>query len=94
MITLQEDPLIEWDETVTTITGQTAEAQEWVGKNILITNSVVTTETVHSTEDNVDWVRPKSLLYTASGFTLDIVRTYYDTNSSRAQSASYILAVE
>ncbi len=92
MITLQADPLVEWDETVTTMTGQTAEAQVWVSENILNTAPVDTMETVTSVKESADWDRPKSQLYTAGGFTLDIVRTYFDTNSSRVQSASYTLA--
>ena len=92
MIQLQADPLVEWDETVTTMTGQTAEAQAWVSENILNTAPVDTMETVTSVKESADWDRPASQLYTAEGFTLDIVRTYFDTNSSRVQSASYTLA--
>ena len=61
-------------------------------QNILNTDPVDTMETVTSVKESADWDRPKSQLYTAGGFTLDIVRTYFDTNSSRVQSASYTLA--
>lgn len=96
MITLQaasgETAAIEWDETKTKMTEQTAEAQAWVGENILNTEPVNTDETIHSIVQDVDWDRIKSQLYTANGFTLDIVRTYKTVESCAVASATYTLA--
>ena len=96
MITLKaaegENPAIEWDETKTKMTDQTTEAQAWVGENILNTEPVNTNETIHSVIQDVDWSRIKSQLYTASGFTLDIVRTYKTVENCAVASATYTLA--
>jgi hypothetical protein len=87
-----ENPAIEWDETKTTLKDQTTEAQAWVSENILNTDPVVTTETVHSVVEDVDWTRPKSELYTAEGFTLEVVRTHRDVETAVVASATYTLA--
>ena len=95
MIQLQaasgETAAIEWDETVTTMVGQTIEAQAWVGENILNTEPVNTDETIHSIKQDQDWDRIASQLYTAEGFTLDIVRTYKTVESCAVASCTHTL---
>lgn len=92
MIVLQADPLIEWDENITTLEGQSVDAQNFVNENILNTEPVVTMETVHSIIKDVDWDRIKSQLYTTESFTLDVVRTYVGVESRAVASAVYTLA--
>ena len=98
MITLQaasgETAAIEWDETKTKITEQSAEAQAWVGENILNTEPVNTNETVHSDVEDVDWDRIKTQVYTASGYTLTITRAYKDNEScaTNPNGTTYVLA--
>lgn len=91
MITLQAEPLIQWDETIQTLQGQTSDAQKWVAENILNTTPTNTDETVHSVVENVDWQRIKSQSYSISGFNLVVDRTYQDTESCAILSALYIL---
>jgi len=93
MIQLQADPLIEWDETVPTMKGQTIDAQLYVGKNILNTTPVNIDETVHSVVQDADWKRIASQSYTSSGFVLSVVRTYKDIESCAIASCSYTLAI-
>lgn len=91
MITLQAEPLIQWDETIQTLQGQTSDAQKWIAENILNTTPAVTNETVHSIKENVDWDRIKIQDYTANGFNLVVTRTYQDAESCAISSATYIL---
>lgn len=93
MITLQADPLIQWDETITTLIGQSQDAQDFVNENILSTVPVSTNETVHSVVKDVDWDRIKSQLYTWEGFTLNVARTYFGVEDRAVQSCVFTLAV-
>jgi hypothetical protein len=91
MITLQADPLIEWDESITKLVGQTTDAQSYIDENILNTVPVTTKETVHSVLRDLDWDRVKSQLYTVEGFTLNVVRTHQGVESSAVASSVYTL---
>lgn len=91
MITLQEDPLIQWDETKPSINDQSQEAINWVTQNILNTTPVNTMETIHSIKEDMDWDRIKSQAYSAEGFSLVVERTYESVESGKIAESTYTL---
>jgi len=90
MITLQQEPLIEWDELNTNIFAQTQEAQNWVDVNIIETQNVTVNETVISSE-GVTWERPNTLTYEVEGFNLVIDIDYRDLDTCVTSGAAYNL---
>ena len=91
MITLQANPLIEWDETNTDLYAQTQEAQNWVQNNIMNNASVNTEETVVRSSGRADLTRTKTQTYTTTEFTLVLDRTYQNNESCAMASCTYTL---
>lgn len=84
MITLQADPLVEWDETKTRVMDQSQECQDWLAENLMgNTNKTVVNETVSRPSGRADLTRPAT--YTFNDGTFELVQTFtYNSEESYA----------
>ena len=82
MITLQAEPLIQWDDTKTKMSEQTEDAQNWIADNVMNVSAVTVNETVFSVVHSTNWDRPATQDYTNNGFKLTVTRVYKNAESS------------
>ncbi len=79
MITLQADPLIEWDETITNLYAQSEEARNWVDANLLNLQSVDTNETIVNSQGTT-WERIATQTFSNETLELVVTRVYRDND--------------
>ena len=82
MITLQLDPLIEWDETITNLYAQSEDAQNWVQNNLMNLDSVNTNVSVVNSQGTT-WERIATQTFSNETLQLIVTRVYRD-NDRRA----------
>ena len=92
MITLQADPLVEWDEIVESLTGQSDECQVWVQDNLLQITCTIIEETVTRPSDT-DLTRIKSQTYSDGTFELTVDRTYPRVTDCGNPAATYKIII-
>ena len=93
MITLQADPLIEWDETNLDFFTQSEDVQNWVQNNILNTESINVMETVARESGRGDLTRIKKQTYTTEDFNLVVDRTFRSNENCALLSSTYTLNI-
>ena len=89
-ITLQADPLIEWEDTDLTMSGQTADAQQWVTDNLYTQTPTDNTETIIRS-GKADLTRITDQTYTDGTRTLVVARTHNNQDDCSVASTTYTM---
>lgn len=79
MITLQAEPLIQWDETITNLYAQSEDAQNWVQNNLMNLDSVDTNESVVNSQGTT-WERIATQTFSNEVLQLVVTRVYRDND--------------
>lgn len=90
MITLQADPLIEWNEFIPVLHAQTTEAQQWISDNILNQTPVDVYETINRV-GKPDLTRITKQTYTNGVITLEVARIYKNNDDCSVASTTYTI---